>query len=132
MKAITLHQPWASAIALGFKHYETRSWKTNYRGLIAIHAAKRPLDNPSFAKQFFDTDNLPFGSVVAVADLVDCLPMTEDLIDSMSVTERVFGDWCSGRFAWQLENIRPLKEPVPYKGMQGLWTLPDDIKLETS
>lgn len=40
MKAITLHQPHAHLIGLGVKPFETRSWKTNYRGLLAIHAAK--------------------------------------------------------------------------------------------
>jgi len=36
MKAITLCQPWASAIAVGLKVYETRSWKTSYRGPLAV------------------------------------------------------------------------------------------------
>lgn len=40
MKGITLWQPWASAIACGVKTHETRSWKTRFRGPIAIHAAK--------------------------------------------------------------------------------------------
>ena len=40
MKALTLHQPYASAIALGLKHFETRAWKTTYRGPVAIHAAQ--------------------------------------------------------------------------------------------
>ncbi len=39
MKALTLHQPWASLIAWGDKEIETRSWSTNYRGPIAIHSA---------------------------------------------------------------------------------------------
>lgn len=42
MKALTLWQPWASLIALGVKTIETRGWSTNYRGPLAIHAAKRP------------------------------------------------------------------------------------------
>ena len=41
MKALSLWQPWASAIALGHKRIEPRHWTTSYRGLIAIHAAKR-------------------------------------------------------------------------------------------
>ena len=40
MKALTLHQPHAHLISTGAKMFETRSWSTNYRGLIAIHAAK--------------------------------------------------------------------------------------------
>ena len=39
MKAITIHQPWARLIAKGIKRYETRSWRTNHRGLLAIHAS---------------------------------------------------------------------------------------------
>lgn len=41
MKVLTLHQPWASLIALGVKTIETRSWSTQYRGPLAIHAAAR-------------------------------------------------------------------------------------------
>ena len=42
-KVLTLHQPWASLVALGVKTIETRSWSTQYRGPLAIHAAvKRP------------------------------------------------------------------------------------------
>ncbi len=41
IKALTIWQPYASLIAAGLKQYETRSWSTRYRGLLAIHAAKR-------------------------------------------------------------------------------------------
>lgn len=40
MKALTLTQPWATLVAIGAKQIETRSWKTDYRGPLAIHAAK--------------------------------------------------------------------------------------------
>ena len=43
MKAITLWDPWASAMALELKRNETRGWSTPYRGPLAIHAAKRPI-----------------------------------------------------------------------------------------
>jgi hypothetical protein len=43
MKAITIWQPWASLLACGAKKYETRSWKTDYRGPIAIHVAKKDI-----------------------------------------------------------------------------------------
>ena len=41
---MTLHQPWASLVALGVKTIETRGWSTNYRGPLAIHAAVRRPD----------------------------------------------------------------------------------------
>ena len=43
MRAITIHQPYASLIAVGVKKYETRSWATSHRGPIAIHASKKLL-----------------------------------------------------------------------------------------
>lgn len=42
MKALTIIQPWATLIASGHKMNETRSWKTNYRGEVLIHAGKNP------------------------------------------------------------------------------------------
>ncbi len=44
MNALTLHQPWASLIALGIKTIETRSWGARHSATgqpLAIHAAKR-------------------------------------------------------------------------------------------
>ncbi len=38
-KVITLYQPWATLVVLGIKKFETRSWYTNHRGQILIHAA---------------------------------------------------------------------------------------------
>ena len=38
MKALTIKEPWATLIIDGYKKYEFRSWKTNYRGKLLIHA----------------------------------------------------------------------------------------------
>lgn len=87
MKAITLWQPWASLVALGEKKIETRSWATNYRGPIAIHAAKNSNYSPEAwaADDHFTSvllqskkpwpqiwDFMPLGKVIAVAELVNC------------------------------------------------------------
>lgn len=40
MKTITLHQPWATLVILGEKKFETRSWPTQHRGLLGIHAGR--------------------------------------------------------------------------------------------
>ena len=40
MKVLTIKQPWASLIMLGYKRFEFRSWKTNYRGKLLIHAGQ--------------------------------------------------------------------------------------------
>ena len=38
MKVLTIKEPWASLIINGYKEFEFRSFKTNYRGKILIHA----------------------------------------------------------------------------------------------
>lgn len=43
MKALTLWQPYSQAIAIGLKQFETRSWATKHRGLLAIHCSVKPL-----------------------------------------------------------------------------------------
>lgn len=85
MKAITILQPWASLIAIGAKRFETRSWPTSYRGPIAIHAGKSWPDavkNNEISEHihkalcwkggFGKFSDIPRGSVIAIADLVEC------------------------------------------------------------
>lgn len=86
MKAITIWQPWASLLAIGAKQYETRGWKTEHRGPIAIHAAKKdPCKVPLLGLEEFEKavkDELEkaglawcllhTGSVIATAELVNC------------------------------------------------------------
>lgn len=39
-RAITLTQPYATLVALGAKQIETRSWRTDWRGTLLIHAGR--------------------------------------------------------------------------------------------
>jgi hypothetical protein len=45
----------------------------------------------------------------------------------LSEQERIFGDYSPGRFAWILQDIQRLEKPIPYRGAQGLFTVPDSI-----
>ncbi len=58
-----------------------------------------------------------FGCVIAVVDLIDCLP-TEELAKTISEREGIYGNYEQGRFGWLLENARQLEEPLPYRGSQ--------------
>lgn len=40
LHTLTVQQPWAELIASGIKLVENRCWSTDYRGPLAIHAAK--------------------------------------------------------------------------------------------
>ncbi len=125
MKALTLTQPWATAIAMGYKPDETRSWRTNYRGRLAIHAAK---GFPKWAKEFAAEElaygrlvnPLPVSVVLCTATLVDCVPTQERVLDISSLAKR-YGDYSWGRWAWLLSDIEVLPRPIITKGALGLW-----------
>lgn len=124
MKAITIWQPYAEAIAMGLKNYETRTWKTQYRGKICIHASMRKLSkmHKKLATKYKITE-LSLGKIVAVADLTDCYPITEALISRQTRTEIELGNWQVGNFAWKLENVIIPKQCFRIKGKQGIWNL---------
>jgi hypothetical protein len=128
MKAITLWQPWASAIALGHKTIETRSWATRYRGPLAIHAARRPMDVEELllANAHLPNLDLPLGAVVATCHLVECLPADAAAIarlrfEGFAPREDLWGNFSPGRYAWILRDVRALPRPIPARGAQGLW-----------
>lgn len=136
MKALSVQQPWASLIGCGAKRYETRSWATSYRGPLAIHAsagfprrARALLDDAACARALArvlapsgspSAAALPLGCVIAIAMLADCVP-TVPLADGLQPEERAFGDYAPGRWAWRLEGVCLLPEPVPARGRLGLW-----------
>lgn len=148
MKALSLWEPWASLIAQGSKTIETRSWHTNYRGPVLIHAAKRwGRDQQKLVDicwpiaMFFPADwTPPLGCALAVATLADCFSITAPMIEHMQreadawdhggemthdAAEYYFGDWKVGRFGWLFRDVRPIT-PFPVRGRQGLWDCDDD------
>ena len=113
MRGLTLTQPWASAVALGSKRIETRSWNTKYRGTIAIHAAKGYKRNEliwlsccwNWCGALWESGYrmgsdalpietaIPFGAIVALAELVDVRP-TDSFTQRELDTERQPDDPC--------------------------------------
>jgi len=143
VKAITLWGPWAQLIPLEIKHYETRSWATKYRGLLAIHAAKKIVPfhelfcGLSLEQRYYimrkicgeygDYKNMPTGAIVATCNLVDCIEITARFIYSLSWLEKACGDYTLGRYAWILDDVKPLRKPIPAIGRQGLWNWKEAI-----
>lgn len=160
MKLITLHNPWASAMAHSIKKVESRGWPCDHRGKLAIHAAlswnadsrafaaseecwramAAPLDyNPNdYGVGFHNQANYRsavlrnclhnWGCVVAVCDMIDCLPTESKLClpavfadypDLDTPMERAFGNYEPGRYGFVTTNMRLLREPIPFKSRQG-------------
>ena len=139
MKAISLHQPWATAIKEEIKFCETRSWKPPARLIgerVAIHAAKR---KPSVEfqalrdKGYGVSQSIPLGAVVATAKLENyCLvDRHEDggvwasgLVPGRGRQRfRIddYGDFSVGRYLWLLIDVEVVEPPVPARGYQGFW-----------
>lgn len=123
MKVLTLWQPYAQAIVLGLKKYETRSWATRHRGRIAIHCSIKPLgkEYKKLSDKYGITDKLEYGKIIVICDLKDCILMTDEFIKGQTQTELDFGDWRVGRYAWKFNIVKILQNPIAAKGYQGLW-----------
>jgi hypothetical protein len=139
VRALPLWQPWASLVVLGEKRIETRHWAAPASILgkrIAIHATKtqRELwvcDEPEFAdalgRHGLDEGDLPLGALIGLVTVKRCAPMTAEGIARLRVeqpNEWAFGHYVLGRFAWVLADPEPLPEPVPWKGSQGIFSVP--------
>lgn len=132
MKAITISQPYASLIADGQKWIENRTWPTNYRGVLAIHAG--------LGRQYLpkvELSQYPTGKIIAVCNLVACVTLDEILDKEGSSRngsdvlipgskrawweaadhEHSEGPWC-----WILEDVTAV-DHIAISGKQGLWTV---------
>lgn len=110
MKAISLWQPWATAVVLGAKGIETRGWSTDYRGPLLIHAAAR-CNKKDLTRQRSHWlwcavlqpvgvtrgstaplwDLLPFGAIIGHVDLVDCRPTDSFTVGELDAARRWSG-----------------------------------------
>lgn len=116
IRALSLHQPFASYVADGGKPIETRMYATKIRGPILCCASKSP-----------KVGALPRGVALACVHIHDCRPMTPE--DEPKARCR----WEEGRWAWLLDESRRVRldEPIPVKGKQGFFfvDLPHDLWL---
>lgn len=124
MKVITIKQPFASLIAEGLKEYEFRTWKTNYRGEILIHAGKG-IDKKAMKK--FEQYHLeyPSGCIIAKAYLSDCIKINNEKRSELKeknplVYSGVIKDLEWEGYGFKLENVTKIK-PIPINGKLSLW-----------
>lgn len=133
LKAITICQPYASLI-VGWdgmppgiqKRIENRTWFTDYRGSLLIHAGK--------SRKWLDSWDgpvpsvMPFGCIVGAAKLVTCLRKRDTPTDRENVLSWVHSHiHAEGPWMWVLDRIERFAEPIPYRGKQGLYDVPFGI-----
>lgn len=125
MRALTVRQPWAAAIIYSGKDVENRAQTWGYRGPLAIHAgAERSIEgenDPRVRKAWAGAE--PYqgnvrGAIIGVVDLTDVHHAAEGCCDSQWADAAYKG---SRAIHLVLASPVPLAEPVPAKGVLGLW-----------
>jgi len=139
LDCLIIQQPYASLIAFGRKRWEFRSYDCKKRGTIGIAASSGPVLRTLSGELNRIAGLLPRGVVLAIADVTNSFFVTaEDLKRHLSVDVKVdlhgheittidqpIGEprqdvekaiqslsWES--YAWQIENVRTLKTPIPF------------------
>lgn len=124
MRALSIKQPWAWCIVNGIKDIENRTWKTSYRGPVLIHASRQfdeGFDWKGF-KWICEQQNIkrPLiqeflkGYIIGQAELIDC-------VDSHP------SSWFTGPWGFVLGSPKAFKDPIPYRGMLGIFNIPDRV-----
>jgi hypothetical protein len=113
-KVLTIRQPWASLIVWGVKPVENRSWITNHRGALLIHAGMKYERDPELERKYqFGPDDLDYGAVIGIVELAD-------------IVEQHRSPFFKGPFGWVLRNARGI-DPIPMKGKLGLFNARLDL-----
>lgn len=71
-----------------------------------------------------ENKEMNFGYIICKCNLVDCVYMTKEYINSMknnNYQEYICGEYSEGRYAWILEDITPLEIPIKAKGHLSIW-----------
>lgn len=156
MKAITILQPFAQLIVADEadlpaghapKRVENRNWPTEVRGHVLIHAGRSSVMLAGWNCAGYP---LEFGMIVGSAFLYDCVsvnvlrPGDEVLTPLQAAIQRSQfreNPWLRdhvhvvGRFCWILREVRRFTEPLPWKGQQGFFEVPNSAvqsRIETS
>ena len=148
---ISLLQPFASLVVMGAKKIETRSWNTEFRGELYIHASlgkaygpqklscrelcyKEPFIN--FINGGLAYDKLPFGKIIGKVHLVDTFESellftyinhNEDLfnLDNLNIHDVYKQEMKFGDYSENrfgwLFRNAQTIDPIPAKGKQGFW-----------
>lgn len=122
MKALTIKQPWVHAILHDGKDVENRSWRSDFRGWLAIHAAATPRRTAEYPRgvRMPELAELDYSAIVAIARVADIRE---------SVRSKWFDRPARGEinYGWVLSDVRKLKRPIPCKGALGLWNVPKSV-----
>ncbi|MFA5403311.1 MAG: hypothetical protein WC358_00080 [Ignavibacteria bacterium] len=120
--ALSWKEPYGTLMLHG--KIETRSWKTNYRGLVLICASKKSynidsvfdisnnIDIINRVVPVYDKYPLTEGKAIAIGKLIECRPMKEE------DEKKAFVKYYPDLFSWIFEDVKAI-EPFAWKGSLG-------------
>lgn len=121
MKVLTIKEPWASLIVNGYKKYEFRTWKTNYRGKVLIQASISPdYKNMELLKEY----NIKYskGEIIGEVEIFDCKLVDNDFHNQIiKENALVYKKSPLNGYAFCLKNAKKYKNKIPCRGQLGIW-----------
>ncbi len=142
MKALSIRQPFAWAVIHAAKDVENRTWRTDYRGPLLIHASKRkptiaemeaffqlwekawvdglrdgatsPIGMKDVAQQF------EYGGIVGQVEVIGCCAEDDTLTHDGPVPDASMSAWFAGPYGLVLRDPKPLPFRE-YRGRLGLF-----------
>lgn len=126
MKAISIRPPWAWAIMHAGKDIENRTWRTNTRGTVAVHASKN-MTRPYYEwackeiKRLAPRVKIPPYEAIARGAIIG-------LVDIISCEEYPKSKWhVAKHYGFGLANARPLQKLISCNGRLNFWEVPPTI-----
>ncbi|MDV6373070.1 ASCH domain-containing protein [Deinococcus arenicola] len=116
IRALSIRQPFVEQILSGEKNIEYRSWQIQEPGPLLLHASSIGAKPEDFDEAGIAPDTLPYGALVGIVDVVDCLWDEEN-----------------EEFEWLLAYPRRFSQPIEYKGAARIFNVPvEDIQAALS
>ena len=144
MKALTLRHPWPWAIVALGKDVENRTWAPGRDQLaigdwFAIHGGVTPRGADLVEVQIQASGLVAthrarvmrqclVNGDLTVNDVI--LPGIVAVCRHAGVVRAGGSPWFEGPLGWRLADVAALPVPVPCRGAQGLWDIPDDVFAE--
>ncbi|NPV68430.1 MAG: ASCH domain-containing protein [Anaerolineae bacterium] len=126
MKTLSIRQPWAELILQGRKTIELRTWRTNYRGPLLIHAGGN-VEYDACAAYGLDPEVLVRGALVGTVEVVDMVTFNHASFAALRNEHLDPGEWPGDLVGWRLANPCRLPAPIPLRGRLGLFEIPDEV-----
>jgi hypothetical protein len=125
IKALSFRQPWAELVIQGAKTIDLRTWKTNYRGPLAVYASQT-IEKEACRDYELDDDHLTTGAIIGVVDLIDVIKLDETMYAKKSPEHLNARSFREPMYAWEISKPYRLPEPKPVRGRLNLF----DVELE--